>query len=98
MWFSLFQKLLSLMTSLNLLQFGSQPSGVLQDHKQNEHRQPPKRCRFLASDDGPCRENDCTSVVSKVCSADPNGYATSSHGIRGYTSVMAALKFTHYLN
>ena len=33
------------------------------------------------------------SAVPKVCSADPLGSAASSQGIRGYISVMAALKF-----
>ena len=34
-------------------------------------------------------------VVPKMCSLDPKGSATSSQGIRGYTSVMATLKFTY---
>jgi hypothetical protein len=34
-------------------------------------------------------------VVSKVCSLDPKGSASSSQGIRGYTSVMATFKFTY---
>ena len=33
----------------------------------------------------------CTSVVPKVCSADPKGSANSSQGIGGYISVMATL-------
>jgi hypothetical protein len=37
-------------------------------------------------------------VVPKVCSADPKGSATCSQGIRGYISVMATLKSTHFLN
>jgi hypothetical protein len=38
------------------------------------------------------------AVVTKVCSADPKGSSSSSQGIRGYISVMAALKFTCSLN
>jgi len=34
----------------------------------------------------------------KVCSTDPKGAATCSLGIRGYVSVMAALKFTYLFN
>ena len=38
-----------------------------------------------------------TAVVPKVRFADPKGFATSSQGIRGYISVMAALKFTYFI-
>ena len=34
-------------------------------------------------------DNVSRTVVPKLCSMDPNGSATSSQGIRGYTSVMA---------
>ena len=34
------------------------------------------------------------TLVPKVCSTDSLGTATSSEGIRGYISVMDALKFT----
>jgi hypothetical protein len=34
-----------------------------------------------------------TAAVPKVRFADPKGFATSSQGIRGYISVMAALNF-----
>jgi hypothetical protein len=37
-----------------------------------------------------------TPLVLKVCSADPKLSASSSQGIRGYTSVIAALKFTYF--
>jgi hypothetical protein len=37
------------------------------------------------------------AVVPKVCSADPKGSASSSQGIRGYVSVMVALKVTYSL-
>jgi hypothetical protein len=37
------------------------------------------------------------SMVHKVCSAVPNGSATSSQGIRGYLSLTATLKFTYSL-
>jgi hypothetical protein len=33
------------------------------------------------------------AVVPKVCYADSKEFATSSQGIRGYVSVMAAWKF-----
>jgi hypothetical protein len=36
-------------------------------------------------------------AVPKMLSADPNGYATSSHEVCGYISVMADLKFTGFL-
>jgi hypothetical protein len=48
------------------------------------------RCpRFLCSDN--------LSVVSKVCSTDPLGSATSSQEIRVYISVVASLKFNKFL-
>jgi hypothetical protein len=37
------------------------------------------------------------SVAPKVCSADPKKSATSSQGIRGHISVMAALKLLYIL-
>jgi hypothetical protein len=37
--------------------------------------------------------NNISSVVPKVCYADPKGSATSSQGIHAYISVMATLKF-----
>jgi hypothetical protein len=39
----------------------------------------------------------CRAVVPKLCSADHKGSVTSSQGIRGYISVMAAIKFTYFL-
>jgi len=36
-----------------------------------------------------------SAVVSKLCSADPQGSVTSSRGIHGYISVMATLKFIY---
>jgi hypothetical protein len=38
------------------------------------------------------------TVVPKVCSADPEGSATSSVKIRGYVSVMATLKLTLFFS
>jgi len=38
-----------------------------------------------------------TAVVPKMRFADPKGFTTSSQGIRGYISVMAALKFTNFM-
>jgi len=37
------------------------------------------------------------TLVPKVCSTNPLGTATSSERIRGYISVMGALKFTYLL-
>jgi len=37
----------------------------------------------------------CTAAVLKACSADPKGSATSSQGIRGYSSAKATLKFSY---
>jgi len=37
-------------------------------------------------------------VAPKVCFADPDGSATSYQVIRGYISVMGALKFTDFFN
>jgi len=36
-------------------------------------------------------------VVPNVCSANPNGSANSSRGIREYVSVMATLILTYFL-
>jgi len=33
-----------------------------------------------------------------MCSAGPKGSVTSSQGIRGYSSIMAVLKFTYIYN
>jgi len=38
----------------------------------------------------------CNPVVSKLCSADSKGSVTGYQGIRGYISVMAALKFPYF--
>jgi hypothetical protein len=38
-----------------------------------------------------------STVVPKVCHADPKGSATGSQGIRGYISVMTTLKYTYFL-
>jgi hypothetical protein len=52
----------------------------------------------------PCFFNDAfnyediiRTLVPKVCSTDPLGTTTGSEGIRGYISVMDALKFTYLL-
>jgi len=37
-------------------------------------------------------------MVSKGCSADPKGCATSSKGICEYVSLMTTLRFTYFLN
>jgi len=37
-------------------------------------------------------------MVPKVCSADLLGFATIFHGIRGYISLIATLKFTYFLS
>jgi len=39
-----------------------------------------------------------TAVVPKGIPTDSRGSATTSHGIRGYISMMAALKFTFFFN
>ena len=40
-----------------------------------------------------CHKNSFSVGVLKVCSADTKRSVTNSQGIRGYVSVMAALKF-----
>jgi hypothetical protein len=37
-------------------------------------------------------------VVPKLCSADPLGSATISHGFRGYIPIMAPMKFAYLFN
>jgi hypothetical protein len=44
------------------------------------------------------REGRFTEVVPKVRYTDLKTSTTSSHGIPGYISVRAALKFTYFLN
>ena len=36
-------------------------------------------------------------MVPKVCVADPKGSATGSHGIHGFISVVAILKFMYFV-
>jgi hypothetical protein len=44
-----------------------------------------------------CTPINITSVIPKLCSVDPKGSATTYQEIRGYISVMTALKFTYFL-
>jgi hypothetical protein len=44
-----------------------------------------------------CHKNSFSVVVLKVCFADTKRSATSSQGIRGYSFLMATLKFVYFL-